>query len=164
MLANVALPLEISGTAAPMSSDRVTALLDLMQVRDFSKAYPHELSGGMQQRVNIARSLVHDPRVLLMDEPFGSLDEVTRENLNLALLRIHRLKRPTVVFVTHSLREAAFLADRVIVLTHRPATVKAIITTTLPQQRGDGIQMEAPFIELLAEIRERFFESEGAGD
>jgi NitT/TauT family transport system ATP-binding protein len=158
---NVGLPLEILGNKASIGVDSVTALLQLMDVQDFADSYPHELSGGIQQRVNIARALVHQPSILLMDEPFGSLDEVTRERLNLALLNIHRLKGTTILFVTHSLREAAFLANRIIILSKRPARIKAIITSRLPENRTEAIQTESVFLDLLAEVKSLFFSEEG---
>ncbi len=158
---NVGLPLEILGDKSSASADRVMELLQLMDVQDFVESYPHELSGGIQQRVNIARALVHQPRVLLMDEPFGSVDEVTRERLNLALLRIHRLKGTTILFVTHSLREAVFLANRIVILSRRPGKIRGIVTSSLPQDRSDATQTDPGFLELLAQVKSLLFE-EGA--
>jgi NitT/TauT family transport system ATP-binding protein len=159
---NIELPLEISCRRKSADSEAVDQLVDLMDVREFESAYPAQLSGGMQQRINIARALVHQPAILLMDEPFGSLDEVTRERLNVALLRIHRVKRPTVVFVTHSLREAAFLADRIVVLTSRPTRVKAIIASPLPFDRNENIQFDRSFLDLWTQVKQVLFEVEHA--
>jgi NitT/TauT family transport system ATP-binding protein len=159
---NIALPLEISGRSDSADPDTINQLVDLIDVREFESAFPAQLSGGMQQRINIARALVHQPAILLMDEPFGSLDEVTRERLNVALLRIHRIKKPTVLFVTHSLREAAFLADRIVVLTSRPTRVKAIITSPLPFERNETIQFDRAFLDLWTRVKHVLFEVEHA--
>jgi NitT/TauT family transport system ATP-binding protein len=151
---NVQLPLEIGGQVDADTPSRIGSLLELMEVSEFANARPDELSGGMQQRVNIARALVHEPQILLLDEPFGALDELTRERLNLALLRMHRLKRQTVLLVTHSLREAAFLADRIVVLSLRPAHMKAVVDSPLPHERSEDTQMERPFLDLVARLKD----------
>lgn len=157
---NVRLPIELSDGGNHRETKRVEELLDLMDISAFANSYPRELSGGMQQRVNIARALVHEPPILLLDEPFGALDEITRERLNVALRRIHDLKKSTTFFITHSLREAAFLADRVVILTERPTKVKSIIASPLKCPRTPDIQMSHDYLRYVAEIRECFFEAE----
>ena len=157
---NVGLPLELLRVDESEIQEKVVSMLELMGVQDFADLYPRELSGGIQQRVNIAPALIHEPRRLLLDEPFGALDEVTRERLNIALLQIHRLKAATILFVTHSLREAAFLAQRIVVLSSRPASVRATITSPLPADRTEAILADERFLILLAEIKSTFLEGE----
>src|SRR6185436_2964087 len=123
VLENVLLPIDVQGLPRESNIGKARELLALVGLRDFEQHYPAELSGGMQQRVGIARALVHDPAILLMDEPFGALDAMTREHMNLELLRIWRESRKTVMLVTHSIPEAIFLADRVIAMTPRPGKI-----------------------------------------
>ncbi len=130
-------------------------MLDLVELADFGDHYPWQLSGGMQQRVSIARALSFSPALLLMDEPFGALDEMTRERLNLELLRIWAETGSTVVFVTHSISEAVFLSTRVVVMSPRPGRVAGIVEIDLPQPRGDQTREEPRFFELVTEVRER---------
>jgi len=150
---NVKLPFELIGHNNTQDGEKILDLLKLMAILNFADAYPNQLSGGMQQRVNIARALVHDPSILLMDEPFGSLDELTRERLNCVLLNIHRVKQPTIIFITHSLTEAAFLSDKIIVLTHRPAKIKCIINSTLGPDRPINIKTSIYFARLVEQLR-----------
>jgi NitT/TauT family transport system ATP-binding protein len=127
--ANVALPLEMDGLRKEEARQQARALVDLVGLSGFEEAYPAQLSGGMAQRVALARALVHDPRLLLLDEPFGALDALTRERMGLELVRIWQARRKTVVMVTHSVSEAAFLADRILVLGPRPASIVAAPAT-----------------------------------
>ena len=160
VIENIVLPLEILNENDFKNTKEIVDLLKLMGVENFSNSYPMHLSGGMQQRVNIARALVHKPKILLMDEPFGSLDEVTRERLVGALMRIHRIKKSTIIYVTHSLREATFLGDRILLLTERPAKIKEIFNSTLPYNRDISIQYEGIFLDILSKVRSGFFELE----
>jgi NitT/TauT family transport system ATP-binding protein len=135
LLDNVLLPIEFR--KLPMASYRRSAadLLKMAGLSDFAQRYPFELSGGMQQRAALVRALVQDPRLLLMDEPFGALDAMTREQMNLELLRIWSQSRKTVIFITHSIAEAIFLSDRVIAMTARPGTIAEVIAIDLPRPR-----------------------------
>ena len=135
ILDNVLLPAEILGLPAHESRERARRLLDMVGLRGFEQKYPYELSGGMQQRAAIARSLIHDPKVILMDEPFGALDALTREKMNLELLRIWSESRKTIVFVTHSIQEAVFLGSRCAVLTAGPARMADNFAIDLPHPR-----------------------------
>jgi NitT/TauT family transport system ATP-binding protein len=138
VLTNVLLPLEIHGRVRPPDTDRARALLDSVGLAGFHRRLPHELSGGMQQRVALCRALIQRPSVLLMDEPFSALDALTREELAGQLQQVHMEMRPTTVFVTHSIQEAVLLADRVAVLSSRPGRVQRIITVDIPRPRTFG--------------------------
>jgi len=151
---NVALPLELAGWDRERRTQRVAEMLDLVELRGFGDHHPWQLSGGMQQRVSIARALSFDPALLLMDEPFGALDEMTRERLNAELLRIWEASGSTVVFVTHSIAEAVFLSTRIVVMSARPGRISKVIPVDLPQPRTQATREESRFFELATEVRE----------
>lgn len=155
---NVQLPLEIMKVPKRERAERCAELLELVGLQDFAKRYPWQLSGGMQQRVAIARALSFRPSILLMDEPFGALDEMTRERLNLELLSIWSRTGTTVVFVTHSIPEAVFLSDRIVVMTPRPGRIEHIVEVDLPRPRGAEIREDERFFRLIAEVRSRLYE------
>ncbi|MFF0160001.1 ABC transporter ATP-binding protein [Streptomyces sp. NPDC005263] len=139
ILQNVMVPVEVRGLGTRPYRERAERLLGMVGLDGFEGRYPHELSGGMQQRAGICRALVHDPAVLLMDEPFGALDALTREHMNVELLRIWRESGQTIVFVTHSIPEAVFLSDRVMVLSPRPGRVAEIVGIELERPRALGV-------------------------
>ena len=152
--ANVALPLEVKGVAGPDRARRVQEMLELVELRDFARHYPYQLSGGMQQRVSIARALALEPSILLMDEPFGALDEMTRERMNAEVQRIWQRTGTTVVFVTHSIPEAVFLSTKVVVMSPRPGRIVRVIDVDLPRPRTDDTRETARYFELITEVRE----------
>jgi len=152
--ANVALPLEVKGMARAHRDARTRAMLELVELRDFARHYPYQLSGGMQQRVSIARALALEPSILLMDEPFGALDEMTRERMNAEVQRIWQQTGTTVVFVTHSIPEAVFLSSRVVVMSPRPGRIVRIIDIDLPRPRTDDTRETPRYFELVTEVRE----------
>ena len=152
--ANVALPLEVKGLARGDREQRVKATLDLVELGDFARHYPYQLSGGMQQRVSIARALALEPSILLMDEPFGALDEMTRERMNSEVQRIWQQTGTTVVFVTHSIPEAVFLSSRVVVMSPRPGRIVRVIDIDLPRPRTDDTRESARYFTLITEVRE----------
>jgi NitT/TauT family transport system ATP-binding protein len=151
---NVALPLELAGWDRDKRQQRVDEMLDLVELRGFENHHPWQLSGGMQQRVSIARALSFEPALLLMDEPFGALDEMTRERLNAELLEIWAASGSTVVFVTHSIAEAVFLSTRIVVMSPRPGRISKMISVDLPQPRSAATREEPRFFELATEVRE----------
>ena len=151
---NVALPLEMLGWDRARRRARVAEMLELVELTGFESSRPWQLSGGMQQRVSIARALSFDPALLLMDEPFGALDEMTRERLNMELLRIWEKAGSTVVFVTHSIPEAVFLSTRVVVMSARPGRVAGIVDVDLNQPRTAGTREDPRFFELITAVRE----------
>jgi NitT/TauT family transport system ATP-binding protein len=150
---NIALPLEMQGWDRQRRADRVRELLELVELTGFEGHRPWQLSGGMQQRVSIARALSFDPPLLLMDEPFGALDEMTRERLNMELLGIWEASGSTVVFVTHSISEAVFLSTRVVVMSARPGSIVGIVDVDLPQPRTIDTREEPHFAELIRDVR-----------
>ena len=151
---NIELPLEIMGYAAAERSRRSAELLKLVELEGFESRHPWELSGGMQQRVAIARALAFDPKLLLMDEPFGALDEMTRERMNLELMRIWGRTKTTIVFVTHSIPEAVFLSTRVVVMSARPGRISKVVDVDLPQPRTTDTRETERYFELVTEVRE----------
>jgi NitT/TauT family transport system ATP-binding protein len=156
VIGNVMLPVEVLGLDRRSSVRRAQDLLGLVGLDGFEDKYPHELSGGMRQRVAIARALVHDPSLLLMDEPFGALDAMTREFMNLELLRIWEESGKTIVFITHSIPEAAFLADRVIVMSARPGRIQEIVDVKLPRPRDLDMMASDEFGVYTRRIRHLF--------
>ena len=149
---NVGLPLEIMGTADAAS--RVKRNLDLVNLGGFEKKFPWQLSGGMQQRVSIARALAVEPKLLLMDEPFGALDEIVRDKLNQQLLELWAATKKTVVFVTHSIPEAVFLSTRIVVMSPRPGRIIDVIETNLPRDRTLDIRETGAFLKIAQRVRE----------
>lgn len=149
---NVLLPAEILGLPMKAARERARALLDLVGLTGFEDKYPYELSGGMQQRAAIARSLVHDPKLLLMDEPFGALDALTREKMNIELLRIWRESGKTIIFVTHGVQEAVFLGTQVAVLTAGPARMADHFVIDLPHPRSLDVKTAPRFGEYARRI------------
>jgi NitT/TauT family transport system ATP-binding protein len=154
-LDNVLLQIEARGLNVAAYRKRALELLELTGLKGFEGKYPNELSGGMQQRVSISRALIHDPPLLLMDEPFGALDAITRDEMNLELLRIWQEAKKTLLFITHSIPEAVFLGDRVVVMTPRPGKVAEIIPIDLPRPRVTGVRDDPKFIGYVRKIRER---------
>jgi NitT/TauT family transport system ATP-binding protein len=157
---NVQLPLELMKYPKEKKKARTREMLKLVELGDFAKHYPWQLSGGMQQRVAIARALAFEPSILLMDEPFGALDEMTRERLNLEVLSIWEKTKTTVIFVTHSITEAVFLSTRVIVMSARPGRISDDITIDLPQPRNTETRENVRFFELETQVREALRKSE----
>jgi NitT/TauT family transport system ATP-binding protein len=151
---NIALPLEMLGWDRAKRKARVDEMIELVELAGFENHHPWQLSGGMQQRVSIARALSFEPALLLMDEPFGALDEMTRERLNLELLSIWQQLRSTVVFVTHSISEAVFLSTRVVVMSPRPGRIAGIVPIDLPYPRTGVTREEPRFFELVTQVRE----------
>ena len=158
---NVELPLEVMGRSASERQARARAMLDLVGLQDFGESYPWQLSGGMQQRVSIARALSFSPSILLMDEPFGALDEITRERMQAELLSIwgDAGTQTTVIFVTHSIPEAVFLADRVVVMSPRPGRIERVVDIDLPRPRNIATRESPRFFTLVTEVRESLRES-----
>ncbi|MEX2547278.1 MAG: ABC transporter ATP-binding protein [Chloroflexota bacterium] len=158
---NVQLPLEVSGISRSERRDRARAMLDLVELSAFAGHRPWQLSGGMQQRVAIARALALDPKILLMDEPFGALDEMTRERMNLELLSVWDRTGTTIVFVTHSIPEAVFLSTRVVVMSPRPGRITDVIDVDLPSQRNVDTRELERYFELVTQVRESLRAREG---
>ena len=159
---NVRLPLELLGMARSEREARAREMLSLVELTDFAGHYPYQLSGGMQQRVAIARALALEPALLLMDEPFGALDEMTRERMNSEVLRIWEKTGTTVVFVTHSIPEAVFLSSRVVVMSPRPGRITRTVEIDLPRPRGVETRENRRYFELVTEVRHHLRGGEGA--
>lgn len=153
---NVCMPMELLGMKKAERTKRVSKMLDLVGLSEFGNHYPYELSGGMQQRVGIARALAIKPEILLMDEPFSALDEFTREKLHIDLLNIWRKTNKTIVFVTHNISEAVFLSDRVVVLSPHPGRVSAVIDINIPRPRDMESKQTPEFYDYITKIRNSF--------
>ena len=151
---NIALPLEIMGYSSAEKKARIEQTLDLVNLSGFGKKYPWQLSGGMQQRASIARALSFDADLLLMDEPFGALDEIVRDHLNEALLKLWDRTNKTICFVTHSIPEAVYLSTKIVVMSPRPGRVTDIIDSPLPKERPLGIRETPEFLEIAHRVRE----------
>ena len=151
---NIALPLELNDTPQPEIDQKTKEMIDLTGLQGFEESWPHELSGGMAQRVAIARSLVQDPDILLLDEPFGSLDELTRERMSEELLRIWNEERKTILMVTHSIPEAVYLSDRVLVLSSSPAGIVLDLPIELPRPRDSQLRYSPEFARAAALLHE----------
>jgi NitT/TauT family transport system ATP-binding protein len=150
--ANVELGLELKGVAPAIRRERALELIKLVGLESFQNHYPHELSGGMKQRVGLARALVTEPEVLLMDEPFAALDAQTRDLMQAELLQIWERTKKTVLFVTHSIEEAAYLSDRVVIMTARPGRMKNVVTIDLPRPRDYEMRLTPEFNDIKAKI------------
>ncbi|MBV9348420.1 MAG: ABC transporter ATP-binding protein [Pseudolabrys sp.] len=159
VLANVMMPVEVKGLDKDTYRQRALDLLKMVGLGGFERKYPWQLSGGMQQRVSICRALVHDPKILLMDEPFGALDAMTREKMNVELQRIQRETGKTILLITHSIPEAVFLADRVMVMTARPGKVDAVYDVPLRRPRTLDMLSDPAFVALTQKIRAHFSDS-----
>ena len=150
---NIKLPLELEGMDESEARIKAQEMIELVGLRGFEDSWPRELSGGMAQRVGIARALIHDPDLLLLDEPFASLDAITRERMWMELSRIWQAKQKTVIMVTHSINESLFLADDVLVLTQRPGSIKLEVKVDLPRPRTDDIRYTPHFGKLARKLR-----------
>jgi len=151
---NIKLPLEVKNVDDAIAREKTQEMVELVGLQGFEDSLPRDLSGGMAQRVAIARALIHDPDLLLLDEPFGSLDALTRERMWTELSRIWQARQKTVIMVTHSINESLFLADRVLVLTQRPGTIKMDMKVDLPRPRVDDIRYTPHFGKLARKLRE----------
>ena len=154
VIENIELPLELDGMNRQAAREKAQDLVELVGLQGFEKNWPRELSGGMAQRVAIARALIHDPDILLLDEPFGSLDALTRERMWTELSRIWQRRKKTVIMVTHTINESLFLADRVLVLTPRPGKIKLDFKVDLPRPRDDEMRYTAHFGKLARKLKE----------
>jgi len=157
VLDNVLFSIEMLGLPREAHRARAMDLIALAGLAGFERKYPWELSGGMQQRVAICRALVHDPSLLLMDEPFGALDAMTREEMGLELLRIWEERRKTILFVTHSISEAVLLSDRVVVMSPRPGRLARVLEIALPRPRTAAMEFDRRFLDYAGEIKELIF-------
>ncbi|MGB9313712.1 MAG: ABC transporter ATP-binding protein [Pseudolabrys sp.] len=156
---NVMMPVEVKGLPREVYEPRAHALLKMVGLQDFENKYPWQLSGGMQQRTSICRALVHDPKIVLMDEPFGALDAMTRERMNVELQRIQRETQKTILLITHSIPEAVFLGDRVMVMSQRPGSIAAVYDVLLRRPRSLDVLADPAFVELTQTIRAHFSEA-----
>ena len=154
VIENIELPLELDGENKESARIKAQELIQLVGLQGFENNWPRDLSGGMAQRVAIARALIHDPDILLLDEPFGSLDALTRERMWTELSRIWQMRQKTVIMVTHSINESLFLSDRVLVLTQRPGTIKLDFKVDLPRPRDDEMRYTAHFGKLARKLKE----------
>ena len=152
---NITFPLEVMKENLKGYRERIGELLDSVELTGFERHYPRELSGGMQQRASIVRALSYDPEVLLMDEPFGALDAYTRDEMDTLLLGIWKKTKKTIVFVTHRIEEAVYLANRVYVMTPRPGTNSETYDIELPRPRPEGITMEERYFDIVAKIKKK---------
>ncbi len=153
---NIMMPLEIMHVPLKEREERAMKMLELVGLTEFANHYPNQLSGGMQQRVGIARALAIQPEILLMDEPFSALDEFTREKLHIDLLKIWRKTNKTIIFVTHNIQESVFLSDKVCVLSPHPGRLSAVVDITLPRPRTMEMKSTPEFTELVAKVRNSF--------
>ena len=151
---NIRLPLEIMGYSQAEKKERIQKVIELVELKGFEKKFPWQLSGGMQQRASIARALAFDANILLMDEPFGALDEIVRDRLNSELLDLWRQTKKTICFVTHSIPEAVFLSTKIVVMSPRPGRITDIIESTLPSKRDLNIRDSQEFIKIAQRVRE----------
>jgi NitT/TauT family transport system ATP-binding protein len=151
---NIKLPLELEGVSESEARVKTQEMIELVGLQGFEDSWPRDLSGGMAQRVGIARALIHDPDLLLLDEPFGSLDAITRERMWVELSRIWQARQKTVIMVTHSINESLFLADKVLVLTQRPGKIKFDLDVDLPRPRKDDIRYTPHFGKLARKLRD----------
>ena len=154
VIENIMLPLEVKQVDEANARTKAQEMIELVGLQGFENNWPRELSGGMAQRVALARALIHDPDLLLLDEPFGSLDALTRERMWTELSRIWHMRQKTVIMVTHSINESLFLADRVLVLTQRPGSVKLDLKVDLPRPRNDEIRYTPHFGRLARKLKE----------
>jgi NitT/TauT family transport system ATP-binding protein len=161
---NVKLPLEIQGLDPARRQAKAAEMLELVELEDFVHHYPWQLSGGMQQRVAIARALAFEPSILLMDEPFGALDEMTRERMNSEVQRIWERTGTTIVFVTHSIPEAVFMSSRVVVMSPRPGRITNVIEVDLPRPRDEETRESDRYFEVVTQVREALRGREGLTD
>jgi NitT/TauT family transport system ATP-binding protein len=161
VLDNVMMPVEVKKLPREEYLQRAKSLLKMAGLEAFERKFPWELSGGMQQRVSICRALVHDPTIILMDEPFGALDALTRERMNVELARIQQETHKTILMITHSIPEAVFLADRVLVMSERPGAIAAIYQNPLPHPRRLEVMTDPRFAALVAQVREHFYAKGG---
>lgn len=155
---NICMPMEVQGIPKPRRTKTVTEMLEMVGLSKFGHHYPRQLSGGMQQRVGIARALAIKPEILLMDEPFSALDEFTKERLHEDLLQIWHKTRKTIVFVTHNISEAVYLSDRVVVLSPHPGRISAVVDISLPRPRPLSVKETPEFVGLVSKVRGSFEE------